>query len=212
MPAVRRLENGMTAIAGLFNIVPGWLYAIGLAIALAAGFGEREMKQHYKADAIVQKANVTKLSSAIKTQKDEAAAMLRTINASVLAQQKTIDAARAAQEQKDATNVQVVAGLQQGLHDALATRGSRLCNPAPAGRGSSGGGAAGQAAAGAGTGAADGAQAGGVLQPDAHGLLERLMKEADAVNIAYASCRADANMMRGRADYTLPTGGKLPAP
>lgn len=202
----------MTAIAGLFNIVPGWLYAIGLALALAAGFGEREMKEHYKADAIVQKANVTKLSSAIETQKTEAAALLRTLNASVLAQQKTIDAARAAQEKEDATNVQVVADLRQGLHDALTTRGGRLCNPAPAGRWRGGGGAAGQAAAPAGAGAADGTQAGGVLQQDAQGLLERLMNEADAVNVAYASCKADAVVVRGGADYSLPTGRKLHGP
>jgi hypothetical protein len=204
----------MSAIAGLFNIVPGWVYAVALAIALAAGFGEREMKQHYKADAIVQKANVTKLSSAIETQKEEAAATLRTLNASVLAQQKTIDAAHAAQEKQDASNVQVVAGLQQGLRDALDKRGSRLCNPAPAGRGSGGGGAAGQGAAGAGAGAADGTQTAGVLQPDARGLLERLMREADAVNIAYASCKADSQTVRGlgaSADYSL-GGGKLPPP
>lgn len=196
----------------IFDIVPGWLWAVFLAVTFAAAFGEREVGQHYKADAIVQKANVTSLTSAIKTQKDEAAATLRTVNASVLAQQKTIDAAHAAQEQKDATNVQVVAGLQQGLRDALSTRGSRLCNPAPVGRGSGSGGASGQAATGAGTGPADGAQASGVLSADAQGLLGRLMKEADDINNAYASCKTDAVVVRGGADYSLPTGGKLPTP
>ncbi|QNK65776.1 hypothetical protein [Variovorax sp. PAMC26660] len=196
----------------IFDIVPGWLWAIFLALALVAAFGEREVGQHYKADAIVQKANVTALSSAIKTQKDEAAATLRTISASVLAQQKTIDAAHAAQEQKDATNVQVVAGLQSGLRDALATRGSRLCNPAAAGRGGSRGGAAGQAAVSASAGAADAAQASGVLSADAQGLLGRLMKEADDINNAYASSKADGQTVRGQgapADYSL-GGGKLP--
>lgn len=202
----------MKAIADLFDIIPGWIYAIAIAALGAAAFGESTLKDHYKAEAVLQKANVTKLASAIETQKNEAAATLRTLNASVLAQQKTIDAASAAQEKQDASNAQVVAGLQQGLHDALATRGSRMCNPAPAGRGGGRGGAAGQAAAGADAGPADGAQAGGVLQPDARGLLERLMSEADAVNIAYASCKVDAGVVRGGTDYTLPAGGKLPAP
>ncbi|MGJ7529871.1 hypothetical protein [Variovorax sp. GB1P17] len=195
----------------IFDIVPGWLWAVFLAVTLVAAFGEREVGQHYKADAIVQKANVTALSSAIKTQKDEAAATLRTLNASVLAQQKTIDAAHAAQEQKDAANVQVVAGLQQGLHDALTSRGGRMCNPAAAGRGSGSGGAAGQATSSVEAGAADRPQAGGVLSADAQGLLGRLMKEADDVNNAYASCKADASVVRDGTDYTLPTGGKLPA-
>lgn len=202
----------MTAIAGIFNLIPGWLWAIALTIALAVGLGEREMKQHYKAEAVEQAANVMALSRAIKTQKSEAAAMLRTLNASVLAQQKTVDAAHAAQEQQDAKNVQVVAGLQQGLHDALATRGNRLCNPAPTGRGSGGGGAAGQVAANASTGAADPAQASGLLSTDAQGLLGRLMKEADDVNNAYASCKADGVTVRGLnapVDYSLGSG-KLP--
>jgi hypothetical protein len=40
------------------------------------------------------------------------------------------------------------------------------------------------------------------------------MREADAVNIAYASCKADSQTVRGHgapADYSL-GGGKLPPP
>lgn len=158
------------------------------------------------------KAATARLQTAIAQGKADSSAKLAAVTASVLAQQKTIDSLHAQQEQKDAENVLAVAGLQSDLAVALATRGSRLFKPAAvAGRGSSGGSAQGGDAAHASAGAENPAQGAGVLRDDAKQLLAQLMSDADQINLAYISCRNDAQVIRGRAgaDYSLPTGGKL---
>lgn len=125
------------------------------------------------------------LASAIEAQKAQAAAMLRTLNASVLAQQKRIDAAHAAQEKTDAQNLATVAGLRDQLRRERLQRAAAEA----AGRGSGGGGAAGQAAAGTDHRAGGGAAAAGLL-PDPEAAADEDAYLADRVNEAYRSCRA----------------------
>lgn len=124
------------------------------------------------------------LASAIEAQKAQAAATLRTLNASVLAQQKRIDAAHAAQEKTDVQNLSTVAGLRDQLRRERLQRAAET-----AGRGGGAGGTAGQASAGADHRAGGGADAPGVL-PDPEAAADEDAYLADRLNEAYRSCRA----------------------
>ena len=124
------------------------------------------------------------LASAIDAQKAQAAATMRALNASMLAQQARIDAAHAAQEKTDAQNMSTVAGLRDQL------RRERLQRAAEAARRGGGvGGAPGQAGAGADHRAGGGADAPGVL-PEPEAAADEDAYLADRVNEAYRSCRA----------------------
>lgn len=123
------------------------------------------------------------LAGQVEAQKAEARAKLAALNASVLAQQKRIDAAHAAQEKTDATNLATIADLRDRL------RRERLQRSAEDARRGGGGGAAGQAGAGAGDRAAGGAAAVGLL-PDPEAGADEDAFLADQVNEAYRSCRA----------------------
>lgn len=126
------------------------------------------------------------LASAIEAQKAQAAATLRTLNASVLAQQKRIDAAHAVQEKIDAENLSTVAGLRDQLRRERLQRAAEA-----AGRGGGAGGAAGQAGTGTDDRAGGGAQAGRLLSDEtAAEAEERDAFDADELNEAYRSCRA----------------------
>lgn len=104
--------------------------------------------------------------------------------------ERALRAARAQQEVKDATNQKELAALSNQLRALLNDAGQlRDPNAAPE---RCGGAAPGQPAAVASGSADDGAQTGGLLSPQLTGLLQRLTEEADAINVAYISCRADA--------------------
>jgi hypothetical protein len=100
------------------------------------------------------------------------------------------------QELKDATYQKTVSDLSDRLRRVAGPAG-RLRDPhAAVGCGPSGGCPTGSAAPAAGGGAADSAQAGGLLSAQLDRLLQQLTREADDINIAYASCRADAYTVR----------------
>lgn len=99
------------------------------------------------------------------------------------------------QELKDAQAKKTIAGLSARLRD-LAGPDGRLRDPNGTGCRCGGGGAAGTNSAGTHDREADGADAGGLLSTQLSGLLQRLQREADEVNAAYASCRADAFEVR----------------
>lgn len=165
--------------------------AIWLLLALAvAGWGGA-CAERTRAGVVTKQRDAAQedaswLRAAIKAQKAEAAATLRTLNASVLAQQKRIDAAHAAQEKTDAQNLATVDALRDQLRRERLQRAAEA-----AGRGDSGGWAPGQASTGAQTGAAGGAQAGRPLPDEtAAEAEERDAFDADELNEAYRSCRA----------------------
>lgn len=129
---------------------------------------------------------------------DAAAQLADEVNKTRSAEQALNDA-KNDQELKDATHTQTIAGLSDRLRRAAGPAG-RLRDPnfqsgaAPCGRG--GGGPQGEHAAAAGAGAADKPETGGLLSAELSGLLQRLNREADDINAAYASCRADAYTVR----------------
>lgn len=100
------------------------------------------------------------------------------------------------QELKDATHQKTVASLSDRLR-ALSDPSGRLRDPHAGGCRPSGGGTPSEAAPTPGDRPADPAEASGLLSAELGGLLQRLAREADDINIAYASCRADAYAVRG---------------
>ena len=92
-----------------------------------------------------------------------------------------------AQDLKDSNHENTVSALASRLHDA-----GRLRDPNAIGCGPGSGGPETPATGLASAGAEDGGQTGGLLSKELTGLLNRLLEEADTINIAYASCKADS--------------------
>ncbi|MBS0453951.1 MAG: hypothetical protein JSS14_21835 [Proteobacteria bacterium] len=132
----------------------------------------------------------------IGRQKTEAAERLRTLNASVLAQQKRLDAAHEQQEKADATNSATIDGLRADLRRMRAAARGVLNAADDAGRRPGGGARQGEAAAGTDAGARDGAQAYRLVPATPDEEADDDAYEADRINNAYASCRADALKLR----------------
>jgi len=144
-------------------------------------------------------------TSQINAQKSEAAALLASESAKVRAAEHALQAHLNAQNLKDFENAKNLAALSDRLR-AAAGPARRLRDPAATGCGGSSAGAPGATAAAPGDRAADDAQTGGLLSADFTGLLQRLTREADDINAAYASCRADAFAVRQapEPEYRLP--------
>lgn len=134
-------------------------------------------------------------TTAINAQKAKAAALLASETAKVHAAEQALQSITQTQNLKDANNVQTLADLSDRLRRAAGPAG-RLRDPHAAGCGAGGGGAPGAATAAASDRATDPSQTGGLLSEGVTGLLERLTREADDINAAYASCRADAFAVR----------------
>lgn len=134
-------------------------------------------------------------TAAINKQKAEAATTLATETNKALQAERALSHLKNLQELQDADHQKTVAGLSARLRD-LAGPAGRLRDPNAAGCGGGGSGAPGEAAPTPGGRPADPAEAGGLLSADLSGLLQRIQLEADVVNNAYTSCRADAFAVR----------------
>jgi hypothetical protein len=147
----------------------------------AVAIGERDLARQ----------QLDSLGNSVKAQKELAAVQLRTANASVLARQRALEEARAHQENTDATNLDVVRTLRADL--------GRLREQAERARRGNGGAAQrGGDPRGAFAGAGGGAQARGLFPAPPAGAAEEDADayDADILNLAYASCRADALKVR----------------
>ena len=138
----------------------------------------------------------TMYAHAIDTQKIEAAKTLADETARVAMATQALQTAKDQQELKDAKNKSTVATLANRLRDATDSAG-RLRDPNAAGCGGGSDSASSDIASRADNRADNAAEAGGVFSRPATELFARLTREADEVNAAYASCRADAYSMRG---------------
>lgn len=137
---------------------------------------------------------------AVASQKREAAALLRSANASVLATQNRLDAEREAAEATDVQHGRVLVSLRADLQRLRASQRLQLvAEAATGGRGRGGDsqqGAAGSAAEGGGR---DGADAGRLLPAAASSTGDEGDDDAfdaDRINVAYAACRRDAIGLR----------------
>jgi len=163
-----------------------------LALLVALFFGERYIEGR---GADRQLAIDT---AAITKQKAEAVATLASETDKVHRAEQALQDFKNHQELQDADHKKTVADLSDRLR-RIAGPAGRLRDPNAAGCGGSSGGAKGSDPAAAGDRPADPAQAGGLLSAELSGLLAGLTKEADDINIAYASCRADAFAIRATA-------------
>lgn len=168
--------------------------ALAAIIALAAavlGYG----RQQYQLGVT---HTTDRYEAAIQRQKTDAANTLAAETEKIRLLERALQAATHQQETQDALNQKTVADLSDRLRRA-AGLGLRLRDPnaTPAGCWPGGSGAQGAAAATAPDRAADAAEAGGLLSAQLTGLLQQLTREADDINAAYTSCRADAYAVRG---------------
>ena len=167
------------------------LIKIGVVLALlvALFFGERYIEQR---GADRQLAIDT---AAINKQKAEAAATLASETDKVHRAEQVLQDFKNHQELQDADHQKTVADLSDRLR-RIAGPAGRLRDPNQAGCGSGSGSTPRAAPAAAADRANDPAEAGGLLSAELSGLLAERAKEADDINNAYASCRADAFKVR----------------
>ncbi len=137
--------------------------------------------------------------AAISAQKAAAAQLLAEETAKNTERERLLRAQLSVRENRDATNAQLVEKLSGDLRAmSRAGGGPGLRDPhaaAPECR-CSGGGTEAAAAPGPGNRPADPAQTGGLLSEPLERLLLEITREADAINLAYESCRADAFTIR----------------
>ena len=178
----------LQALNPLAWLNPGrWLLYLALAAALVAGY--HAWANHLQ--AIGEQRTTLRYEAALAQQKADAAALLATETAKVREAERRARELLIKQEKRDAKNRKTVAGLE-GRLAALAGPDGRLRDPnAQPGCGGSGAGPEGAPPAGAADRPGDGAQAGGLLSAELSGLLRARLIEADAINLAYTSCRAD---------------------
>ncbi|MBK5203879.1 MAG: hypothetical protein JJD98_00270 [Polaromonas sp.] len=163
-----------------------WLMLIAAVAALTLGYyGWRGHQRSIGAAPYI---------TAIAVQKAEATRLLAAETEKVEATQKQLELALLTQEKTDALNQQKSDGMADRLRRLAAAADGRLRDPAGCGRSSSS--PSGQAAATATDRADNDPQASGLLSTDLSRLLLDQAKTADAVNLAYASCRADAFAVR----------------
>lgn len=113
--------------------------------------------------------------------------------------EEALQTAKNTQELKDANHQKAVESLSDRLR-ALAHSSGRLRDPysvQAAGCGAGGGSTPGEAAPAPGSRPGDPAEAGGLLSKQLTEFLLGQAAEADDINVAYASCRADAYAVRG---------------
>lgn len=173
-----------------------WIVLCVLALAMISafvGYGE------WRASS-ARTAERQHWELAIGRQKTEAATLLASETRKVLELERRLTAALAAQEKTDADNARTVEALHADLRRlARAGGGPGLRDPFAAGCGGGGGGSQAATAAAAGAGAADRPEAGRALSAELEGFLIEQAAAADAINIAYASCRADSQALRAQA-------------
>jgi len=163
---------------------------LSLALAGALVLGYQTFVDHQQ--AIGEQRAVDRYDKALDTQKTKAAQLLATETARALTAERRERELLAQQEKTDARNLKTIGALEQRLR-ALAGPAGRLRDPnaKEPGCGRGGAGPAGPPPAGATDRAGDAGQTGGLLSAELSGLLRARLIEADQINLAYVSCRAD---------------------
>lgn len=163
-----------------------------LALVAALFFGEQyiESRGYDRARAEDQVA--------ADKSKREAAATLANETAKTHSAEQELQDLKNTQELQDATHQKTVADLSSRLRN-LAGANGRLRDPHAAGCGPGGDRPTSEAAPATGGSPADPAQAGGLVSAELTQFLFEQAASADAINIAYSSCRADAYSVRGTA-------------
>jgi len=174
----------MSAVTSLLGLIPGWLYAALLAASVVTN-GVTMMKLS------VERVAHGALKTAVAEQKAQAAQLLAAETERVRLAEQALQNTLNTQNAKDTKNAITIETLRQRLVAAAAI-GLRD----PHAIGPSGQSTNGAATAPPGDSVGDTAQAAGLLSTKLVGLLQSLTLDADRINAAYASCRADALAVR----------------
>lgn len=154
---------------------------------------------HIKADAAGYARAESIYTAAIQRQQIDAANTLAAEIEKTRSAEQALATAKNNQDVKDAKHQKTVADLSDRLR-TLAGPAGRLRDPYAAACGQCGANPPADPASASQPGAADPADAGGLLSAQLSGLLRRLTAEADTINAAYISCRADAYTVRRPPD------------
>lgn len=156
--------------------------AAALLLCLALGLS----MVHYRSQARVATAELTRLQADVRAQNTVAQAELDRLTAERDTAQAQLNAKHQYQEKADAAELQEIARLRGEL-ERRPVRVRIVAQPAACGPG--GGGAAGKEALRTDAGAADTAQAYGLLPAGNSARLGAVIQEIETLNAAYASCR-----------------------
>lgn len=174
-----------------------WIYkliaALGLVVVLGGGYAAWTSHERGIGDARTS----VRYEKAIAQQGTDAAKQIAAEIAKTAAAEKTLQDFKNQQELIDAKNQTTVANLSSQLL-ARAGPAGQLRDPNATGCRGGSGSAKSATAAGADDRADDGAEAGGLLSKQLTQFLLAQAIDADEINNAYASCRADAQAVRRR--------------
>ncbi len=159
----------------------------GLVVSLLAGAKAIDARGYQRAQA--------EATAALEAQKLQATQVLATETAKARAAEVALATFKSHQDTKDAQAQSTIQDLSRRVRN-LADPAGRLRDPHAPGCGGGGGGTTPAAAPAAGDSPADPAQAGGLLSVQLFDLLQSRLQEADVINLAYASCRAEAYQVR----------------
>jgi hypothetical protein len=162
-------------------------FALALVFAVLTGIRQIDQRGYDRAKAEDQ--------AAVNQLKAEAAAALASETERVRERERAMQIQLSNQNLKDATHEKIVADLSGRIRLAAGPAG-RLRDPHAPGCGRGSGGASADPATGADGGTADGAETGGLLSVPLTELLAKALRESDAINVAYISCRADSFKVR----------------
>lgn len=163
---------------------------IGAAILMALLFGEQYIEgigagKQSKIDTVAMDDLKIEAARVLKVETDKADALTAKMQQFVNTQNL-----------KDSDHEKTVRQLSGKLRDLASANDGRLWDPNTSGCGDSSLAAQSKDAGASSDRPADGAQAGGPLSTELSGLLQRLTLEADTINDAYISCRADSVQLR----------------
>lgn len=199
----------MNAIADLCEIVPGWVWmliCVGLLLSVA-GVSTVAYVQVAGAQREAAQARET-----LAQERERHTQAVLTQGEQIRVAEKLLAAARTVQEKKDAENQITISNLRVEL-DRRSAAGRGLRDPFAPACDRGGDARSGPAAV---AGGADPAEAGRLLSAGLERLLLDLAAEADAINAAYETCRADAvrvrSMLRSLSPPVVPAlPGQQPA-
>jgi len=169
----------MTAPLGL----RGWLAVALVVLSLVLGW----TTSHYRSKAAAFNQQLTVLQARVALQNQEAERKLAELTRERDAKQAELDAFHVSQEKKDAAAKAEIARLTTEL-EQRPIRVRVVSQPSTCGSG--GGSPQGDSTAPSSPGPSDGTEAYGLLPEANHRRLVAVIAEAEAINAAYASCRA----------------------
>lgn len=167
---------------------------LGVLLVVSAIFGINEHLNLANA-----RTTIAERDGRIKAIQADASRVLASETFKTLQLERALQDTHAQQENKDAQHAEIVAAKDLELRRRTrAGGGPGLRDPhAAACPNGDGGGTAPATATAAGDRAADRTEATGLLSPELERLLLDQAEAADRINVAYASCRADASAIRG---------------